>query len=191
MNPIEVKSTEEAADSLYAGFDSRELRTLASNLGVSRERGDTARQTAGRIASQAPTMTAKIIEADQEVAVDASRFRQEREVGRADVSVAEAVERSSSDRLAERLRGIRRALPPVYEARVEFIGNGLVSVTKETRDGIDISMLVDNRMHALFTGRGSPRLLSVSGTDYTTGATAREAIRRFHSRLGRLYDPSE
>jgi len=191
MNPIEVETTEGAADSLYAGFDSRELRTLASNLGVSRERGDTARQTAGRIASQAPTMTAKIIEADREVAVDASGFRREREVGRVDVSVAEAVERASSDRLAERLREIRRALPPAYEARVEFIGDGLVSVTKETRDGIDVSMLVDNRVHAIFTERGSPRLLSVSGKDYASGATAGEAIRRFHGRLERLYDPSE
>jgi len=191
MNPIEVGTTEEAADSLYAVFDSRELRTLASNLDVSRERGDTARQTAGRIASQAPTMTAKIIEADREVAVDASGFRREREVGRADVSVAEAVERASSDRLAERLRGIRRALPPAYEARVRFTSDGLVSVTEETRDGIDISVLVDNPVHAIFTERGSPRLLNVGGKDYMADATAGEAIWCFHSRLERLYDPSE
>jgi len=104
-----VSTTEEAADCLYGQYDSRDLRALASNLGVSRERGDTARQTANRIATQDPQMTARILENDWEVDIEATEFRDTRSVGEKHISLNEAVKRARHSGVEHKLNSLKRA----------------------------------------------------------------------------------
>jgi hypothetical protein len=191
MGTIEIETDAEAADVLATNFGSLELRGLASNLGVSRERGDTKRQTAERVVAQAPMAASRIIDADPEVDLDASAFRERRDAGTLD----EAATRAGNRRLRRRLERLGRAVGtlPSYEAEVEHRDN-IVSVVITCADD-DRHPLVEGRAHAVLNYNGKCLTFDVSpgtgGRDYFDGRVdePRKQWRLAVSRLERLYEP--
>lgn len=208
MKTIEIETDAEAADIVCnLGLGSRELRRLASNAGVSRERGDTMRETAERIVAQDPALTARMVENDDEVDMDASAFRERREVGADRISLGEAFERARHGKMHGRLRQLERAMLglPSYEASVEWeLGGrmkesgyepGISSVVISRSDDWDGSGLASYRAHAILRPTGRATLLSISSLAYerdyaeTYASEPARAWRRFVSVVEDFYDP--
>jgi len=94
QSTIVIETDDEAADIIATNFGSVELRALASNAGVSRERGDTKRQTAEKIVAQDPALTARVIDNDDEVDMDAGPFAERRQAFADDIDDEEAMTRA-------------------------------------------------------------------------------------------------
>lgn len=202
MDTIEVETDAQAADMLNH-FSSTELRGLCSNLGVSRERGDTKRETAERLVAQAPGVVARIIDNDDEVDMNASAFRKRREIGADEVSLEEAERRARSKKLQYRLQHIRTELKakPNYNASVnwdygastspEGAEPGIVSV--HIRPSDEVHVLLGYRAQAIFRHTGGAVTLRIDDRDYAENHpdSPRRAFQLFESALGRLYDPAD
>jgi hypothetical protein len=211
---IDIETDAEAADVLATNFDSRELRGLASNAGVSRERGDTMRQTAERVVAQDPALAARVIENDHVVDMSASAFREAREVGEGAISLDEAVKRAPSRKMEERLNRIRLAVDglPSYQAEVDWDyggsaedgqgyreragwNAGLTAVVVKKRDDWDGSGLAAYRAHAVLKPTGGAMALRVSSLGGDRDLAEKydqkpaSAWRRFVERVERFYDP--
>lgn len=176
-DPIEIRTNDEAADIVTTNFGSKELRALASNAGVSRERGDTKRATAEKIVAQDPALAARIIENDDEVDMDASAFREERQVDDSPIDISEAIARSRHGRMESKLRSLEQSLMhvPSYEVEIdwEYGGEpdddplkaspgyvpGLTSIT--VKSGQDVSWMLKGRAHILLTPHGRCVLFDV------------------------------
>jgi len=171
--PIAVRTDAEAADML-AVYGSKKLRSLASDAGVRRRRGDGKRQTAERIVAQAPAYAAELIESNREVPKDASRFRRNREVGYDEVSGAELVKRVGHGRPRTRVEEFARAAPPSFSVYGEA-DRQIISVSAVP--GEDTHPRLRDRAHAVLTRKGAPRLLEISrvgGTkDFMEGSGGR------------------
>lgn len=210
METIRIETDREAAECIELGFSSTELRGLCSNLSVSRERGDSKMQTAERIVDQMPAVAAAILENDAEVNMDASAFRQRREVGADELSLEEAIRRSRSEKMRHRLERLEHELAvlPSYEASVnweygaETTENGyelgVTSVTASPADGWDAGYMAGANVQAIFRPTGRATALQVrprmrSPTDYAEehSGERRKAWRLFCGRLERLYEPED
>lgn len=170
-DPITIETTREAAECVSTRFGAREMRKLASNAGVSRERGDTKIETAVKLAEQYPTIAAQALDNDPEVAHDTGPFREEREAwGQSEISLDEAVRRAKHDRMRRRLERLRDAMPVCYEAEVlwEYTAGGggawtMIHVRPEP--GWDINPLLKERFSICLTPRGAPRMLEDGDAD--------------------------
>lgn len=184
--PIEVQTDAQAADMLNH-LGSKELRSLASNAGVSRERGDTKRKTAEKLVAQDPALVARIIENDPEVGMRAGKFRHQREVGRGAISLDEAMKRARHKKMHYKLKGLKRALAevPKYEAEVQweyaggvYDGSSSVSNKKGYEPGLTaiqvapgedisgMSYLVKGRAHIHLTPYGRCTMFETDSGTY-------------------------
>lgn len=199
---ISIGTTREAAECIANGFGSEELRALASNAGVSRERGDTKMSTAVRLAEQDPALAARVLEADDEVDMEASAFREAREVGGETVSLEEAAKRARHSGMARKLKELADALRqvPRYDCEVEWeyggraeeggYEPGLTSVSIKT--DAEMSPLLKERALILLTPHGRATTLQVAGEDYTEkGHSPSTAWSLALRRIERFYDPDE
>jgi len=181
MDTIRVESDEAAADIVAnMGLGARELRDLASNAGVSRERGDTKRQTAQRIVMQDPALASRLMENDSEVPIDASAFSRRRHVGSETIPPEEGVRRARYAKMERRLGELRRSVPHCYEtslsweatgaARNDRIGTGyepgLTSV--RIRPEVDMAHGVSGRALIMFNPRGALKRADITNGTYNS-----------------------
>jgi len=201
QSTIVIETDDEAADIIATNFGSVELRALASNAGVSRERGDTKRQTAEKIVAQDPALTARVIENDDEADMDAGPFAERRQAFADDVDVEEAMTRARHKKMTYKLKGLRRALAgvPHYDCEVswEYGGDvrdsgyepGLTSITIST--DADMNWMLRERVHIILTAHGRCKMLDVGDSDYLEGRKPSSAWRLAMDRMERFYEPSD
>lgn len=186
-DPIEIEADQDVVGILCSMFTSTELRKLASNVGVSRERGDTKGKTAQRIVAQEPALAARILENDREVNTSCASFKETREVGEETIGLDEAIKRARHKKTYNKLKNLRDALPFTYETEVKWeYGSGLTSIT--ARSTQDIHWALDERVHVIIGDRGRVTLADVGKTSYADGSE-RESLKwkMFLSRVERLY----
>ena len=172
-DPIQIETDDEAADILATNFGSKGLRALASNAGVSRERGDGKRATAEKIVAQDPALAARVIEADPEVDMGASAFREAREVGEGHISIDEAANRARHKGTRSKLESLERSVASLggaYEAEVDweygssieadpFRGSagyrpGLTSIRITASDDLDANWMLEGRARVILRPHG-------------------------------------
>jgi hypothetical protein len=190
---------------------SKELLKLASNAGVSRERGDTKRQTAERIVAQDPALAARLIENDRDVDATADAFRDRRQVGADRIGLDEAMTRARHDGMRSKLHSLRVATEGLtsHEVRVKweyesFVADGsssvtnkrgnqpgLTSITITQRDDVESHWILDERAQILLTPHGRCTMADVGGTEYIERNTANPGRkwRRAMSSVERMYNP--
>jgi len=205
---ISVRIDSEAAAVLANAFGSKELRSLASNTGVSRSRGDTKADTADRIAAQDPALTARIIEAR---GFDASPFREEREVGEERISLDEAMNRARHRKMRLKLRSLKNATEDLsshdvlvdweYGGSVRAGGDvldkkpgydpGVTSITIKPAYGADMHWMLEARAHIHLTPHGRCTMLDADDAEYVDRNTAKPGRewRLGMSRIERFYSP--
>lgn len=209
---IHIETTREAAECMEPRFGARELRDLAANAGVSRERGDTKMQTAVKIVEQDPALAAAAVENDPEVDMEASAFREAREVGGGPISLDEAKRRARHRGMSRKLRSLERATAglTMYEVEVdwEYGGSvddgsssvnskcgyepGLTSVYIRPDDDSDMSALVEGRAHMILTPHGRCTMLEAGGKEYISSRNEPEPGRRWRVAMEMIecfYDP--
>lgn len=204
---LSIETDAEAADIVCTNFGSRELRKLASNAGVSRERGDTMRATAEKIVAQDPALAARIIENDNEVDMFADRFKERREVGGDAISLAEAMRRARTDKMHSKLEGLSRAIPVQYSAEVQWeygsdvlsergiidrgVGHkpGLTSVRVRPSDAFETHWALEGSAHILLTPQGRCTMMEVDDSEYINRNTSdpTKAWRRGLRRIERFW----
>lgn len=188
-NPIALETDGDVAACVEGLFGARELRDLASNAGVSRERGDTKGETARKIVGQDPALAAKILENAHplDVPADCAPFKERREVGGGTISLDEAIRRARHRKMRLKLESLKRALAkvPKYDAEVDWeyasdIRDGTSSVDRgsghdpgltaiQVRAGEeieDLTYLVRGRAHIHLTAHGRCTMFT---TDSGTG----------------------
>jgi hypothetical protein len=215
MSTLEIEDNGDAAGLLADTFSSTELRRLASNAAVSRERGDTKAETAERLVEQAPAVAARMCE--ELHGADADGFREARETGGEHVSLNEAIERARHSKMADRLRDIGRAMlnHPSYHVRVRWeyaskvrdgssmVGRGsgyeprLTAVEVRADDDADLNHFVEGRADVYLTPNGRCTQFDVdSGTGrrtYIDRDTRNPSVkwRRATDALAMLYEPED
>lgn len=203
--PLEIETDQEATDILATNFSSTELRDLASNAGVSRERGDNMRATAQKIVAQDPALAVALIEADRLVNMDASAFREAREVDEEYISLAEAMERSRNRKMFYKLRELKNITDtlPHYDVEVNWeygaevsdggYEPGLTSVIIKPSEDVEMNPLLESRAHVLLTPHGRCTMLTADSNDYITRSTPDPSHqwRVAMEKLGRFWNPSE
>lgn len=175
---LEIETDQEAADILATNFSSTELRGLASNAGVSRERGDSMRATAEKIVAQDPALAAAVIDNDDEVDMDAGAFREAREVGEERISLSEAVERSRHSAMFYKLRELKDIADtlPFYTAEVNWEYGaettdgghqpGITSVVIRAVEDAEMNPLLKSRAQVLLTAHGRCVMLDIDSNGY-------------------------
>lgn len=210
---IEIETTDQAADCICnRGLGSKELRALASNAGVSRERGDTKRQTAQKIAEQDPALAARLLENDWDIDFDCSAFREAREVGAGTISVAEAKRRARHKKMWYKLKSLENTLAamPAHEASIDWeyggeardgsgfkesagYNPGITSIIVEERDDVDIHWALDSRAHIMLTPHGRCVMLQADEKEYIDRNTGdpRKQWRLAMRRMESFYAPDD
>lgn len=191
-DPIEIRTDDEAADIVATNFGSKELRKLASNAGVSRERGDTKRATAEKIVAQDPALAARIIDNSREVDMDASEFREAREVGAGSISLEDAIKRARHKKMFYKLKSLKNSTDALTSHEVEVdweyggqvrdgsssldrgsgYDPGFTSITVKKRDDVDMHWALDARASIHLTPHGRCTHLTADESEYIDRNTA-------------------
>lgn len=191
--PIVIEEDQDVVGILCGMFSSTELRKLASNVGVSRERGDTKGETGQKLVTQDPALAARILENDWEVDTDATPFKENREVGEEMISLAEAMRRARNRKMHSRLEELSRATPFGYKTEVDWeYGQGLTSILVKPAEDFEVRWSLKGRAHAILTKRGAARKLEAKNateTEFTKGHSAGTAWALFLKKIEGFYTP--
>lgn len=192
MATFELTEDDELIDFIMPRFTVPELRTLASNVGVSRERGDNKRQTVKRLVEQEPRVAAKVVEADPEVDVDVEGFKLNREVGFETISLEEAQKRAKNKKLMYRLKHLKLAVDsvPTYKAEVNWnYAPDLNSIVIKKREDADYNPLLDGRAHIIVTSKGRAWTLEVDDIDFAKkDMSEKSKWRRTYDNIERFWE---
>lgn len=217
---IEIEADGDVAALVAQMFGSRELRNLASNAGVSRERGDTKGETARRIVDQDPALAARILENAHplDAPCDCGPFKERREVGEETISLDEARRRARHKGMRLKLKSLARTLDRAhyYEAEISWEYNHKIeddsghvdrragyhprstSVTVKREPGApDVHWLLDGRAHVILSPHGRCSHLVVNSgsgdVEYVDRNTPdpRAQWRRAMRAIERFYEPDE
>lgn len=199
--PVEIEEDQDVVGILCAKYGSVELRALASNIGVSRERGDTKGETAQKLVAQDPAVAARILENDRDNSCDCSPFKENREVGAEKISLDEAMKRARHKKMYYKLKHLSRAISglPGYEAEVKWEYSdgtepGLTSIiVKRADDAPDVHWILDERVHILLTAHGRCTMLDIGDSSYIDRNTPKPSLKwkSAMSRIESFYEPSE
>jgi len=181
---------------LCAIFGAKELRDLASNAGVSRERGDSKGDTAMRIVEQDPALAARILENDKHNPADCGPFRERREAGDGPIGLAEAMRRARHDKMHRKLESLSRSMLGLVHYKVEVDWEyggapGLTSISVKQNDDADFHPLLDARAHIILTPHGKCVRLEADGAKFISSRHEPEPRKQWKlglKKIERFYD---
>jgi hypothetical protein len=194
METLKVETNDEAVDMLNMAHSATELRSIASDAGVSRQRGDTKRQTAKRIVLQEPQEATRIMQGmDEGNPLDPRPFMQNREVGAEHISLEEAMRRAKHKKMMYKLKELKQLMPalPNYEAKVkwEYDNSTLTSVMISRRqDAPSTHWSLKGRAQILLSQHGGLRGFQVDGKEMLDEYSAKRAWSLGLSRIENFYD---